>query len=311
MTACLDCTLRGARTTVRDNGMGDDDITMGLEDRGSGIFVCRACGQRYERTESLAEAPYLDRDYDLYFFQKLEPVLPRAPPPVSPPKPPHPPEPSAEDEDSSLRCPKCRSWDVTAEGWYEVTKLECQTCGHSGFVDWTDDTWDVNEQEREDRRKAAQAQPSPTPPRLEPTPAPPKSTPPQPLFAEPTKLVNPGCASCGGQDAMAAWASLHAQHMASPVREVHFGIDLKQCGCGQPWVVVFAERVDYRDGDDAQTWLAVPVTPDEASVLTTCEPSRVPGGVAELGRDRRFLLRSNFSPEIAWRDSGFSIPPHH
>lgn len=241
MSACLDCSMRGACTTVRDHGMGGVDISLGLEDRGDGVFACRACGQRYQRTETLAEAPYLDRDYDLYDFQKLEPVLPGAPP-VLPPRSTRPPQPRAE----------------------------------------------------------------------EPRPAPPRQAPPtpQPVFAEPQKRVSPGCTNCGGQDAMAAWASLHARHVASPVREPHFEIELKRCTCGQAWVVVFTERVDFRDGDDVQTWLAVPVTPDEAKVLSTCEPSRVPGGVAELGRDRRFLMRSTFSHQIAWRESGFAIPPH-
>jgi hypothetical protein len=71
------------------------------------------------------------------------------------------------------------------------------------------------------------------------------------------------------------------------VREVHFGIDVKRCVCGQPWVVVFTERVEHRDGADEQTWLAVPVTDSEVSALTTREPSRVSRGVAELGRSRR------------------------
>ena len=40
--------------------------------------------------------------------------------------------------------------------------------------------------------------------------------------------MSPGCANCGSRDATTAWASLHALHVASPVREVHFGIDVKQ-----------------------------------------------------------------------------------
>jgi hypothetical protein len=110
--------------------------------------------------------------------------------------------------------------------------------------------------------------------------------------------------------AQRAWASLHNQHVVSLVHEVHFDIDVQRCACGQPWVVVFTERVDHLDGNDDQTWLAVPVTDAEVSVLTTCDRSHVPRGVAELGRDRRFLMRSNALPEIAWRDRGFAILPH-
>jgi hypothetical protein len=296
MSACSACALRDATTTVRDHGMGGVDSTLGLDDQGGGIFACPACGQRYERTEDLSEVPFLYRDYDLYHFRKLEPVLAREAPPVRPPTPPTPPTPPAENEGSYLRCPKCRSRDVAAEALYEFTKLECRTCGNYDFLDWTDrDFWDSAEQDREDARQAARAQPKPAPP---------------PMFAEATGLTRPGCASCNGPDATAAWASLHAQHVASPVREVHFGVDVKRCTCGQPWVVVFTERVDHLNGDDDQPWLAVPVTGAEASVLTTCPPSRVPQGVAELGRARRFLLRSNTSPEIVWRDSGFAILPH-
>jgi hypothetical protein len=75
-------------------------------------------------------------------------------------------------------------------------------------------------------------------------------------------------------------------------------------------VVVFTERVDHLNGDDDKTWLAVPMTNAEVSVLTTRAPSRVSQDVAELGRSRRFLLRSNTLPAIAWRDSGFAILPH-
>lgn len=282
MIACSDCALREASTTVRDNGMVGVDLTLGLSSLGGRIFACPACGQRYEREEDLAEAPYWFRDYDLYHFRKLEPVLParssKAP---------------AENEGSSLRCPKCRSRDVAFEPSYEHTKLECRACGHYTYVDWTErDAWDSAEQDRED---AARAQPRPAPPSV---------------FAEAARLVRPGCALCGSLDAKTAWASLHTLHVASPVREVHFGIDVKRCTCGQPWVVMFTERVDFRDGNDDQTWLAMPVTDAEASVLTTCDPSRVSQGVAELGRNRRFLLRSNTSNTIAWRDSGFAIPPH-
>jgi hypothetical protein len=274
MTACPTCALRDATTTVRDNGMGSVDRTLGLDDRGGGIFACPTCGQRYERTEDLSEAPFLFRDYDLYHFRKLEPVLPSKPS-----------QPPAENEGSDLRCPKCRSRDVAFEPLYDVSKLECRACGNYAYVDWTDgDAWDSAEQ-----------QPKPAPPRG---------------LAGAGQLMSPGCTRCGSRDATTAWASLHALHVASPVREVHFGIDVKRCACGQPWVVVFTERVDHRGGEDDQTWLAVPVTSVEVSVLTTCAPSRVSQGVAELGRDRRFLLRSNTLPAAEWRDSGFTILPH-
>lgn len=145
MDACSACAQREAVTAVRDHGMGGVDVTLGLEDLGDRIFACPECGQRYERTESLAEPPYMFQDYDMYSFRKLEPVLPRAKPPVQPPKvapPPPPPQTPAEDEGSSLRCPQCRSSKVELEPLYDLTKFTCQTCNHSAFVDWTDrDEW--------------------------------------------------------------------------------------------------------------------------------------------------------------------------
>lgn len=293
MNACSACAMRDASTTVRDNGMGSVDLTMGLEELGNQLFACRTCGQRYERTEDLSEAPFLFRDYDLLHYRKLEPVLTRAAPPAQASPPPRPP---VEDKGSYPRCPRCHSWDVAFEPVYELTRLTCRGCGHDAFVDWTErDEWDALEQDREAARRAEREKPAAVPP---------------PVFAEVARLERPGCARCAGPDATAAWAALHAVHEASPVREVHFGIDVKRCACGQPWVVVFAERVDYRDGDDDQTWLAVPVTNAEVAVLTTCEPSRLSRAVAELGRDRRFLLRSNASGPASWREGGFAIPPH-
>ncbi|HVM68868.1 MAG TPA: hypothetical protein VM204_03420 [Gaiellaceae bacterium] len=194
----------------------------------------------------------------------------------------------------TLRCPKCRSTDVgenSDRSVFENHYIECSACAYGSYCDWMNmDEWLIIEQDRAASREARDAEAAPATPSLAPPPL--------------------GCEVCGGTDASAAWRAVERTHVRSLVREVHFGVDVKRCACGQQFVVVFTERVDHREGDDDQTWLALPVTEEEVARLAAADRSRVPGLVTELGVARRFLARSNRADAPWFRDGGFTVLPH-
>ena len=77
-----------------------------------------------------------------------------------------------------------------------------------------------------------------------------------------------GCSRCRGDDAAAAWTASRATRLRSLIEESHFSVQLTACRCGQRFATVFTERVDWSGGEDAQDWLMLPLTRDEAT--TTC-----------------------------------------
>jgi hypothetical protein len=181
------------------------------------------------------------------------------------------------------RCPTCRSLDAAIDldkSVFEIKYIFCRVCGYHSYITWDDeDEWLIVAQDRAAR--AAIASPAP-----------------------------PGCARCGAADTAAAWEAIEETHVTTFVDEVHFGIDVKRCACGQHFAVVFAERVDYRDGDDSQTWLALPVSAEEIAQLRAAERSQVSQMLGQLGGRRRFLGRASSSKIAWWSDEGFAIPPH-
>jgi hypothetical protein len=75
----------------------------------------------------------------------------------------------------------------------------------------------------------------------------------------------------------------------------------------------FTERIDWRGGEDDQTWLAVPVTPSEAVQLEGASEAERPALVHSLAPGRRFLERrfpTGGALSTAWRAGGFGIGPH-
>lgn len=122
-----------------------------------------------------------------------------------------------------------------------------------------------------------------------------------------------GCTRCLGDDTAAAWDAMHTARGASLLQESHFGIRLTACACGGQFAIVFTERVDWKDGDDDQDWLAVPITEDEATRLAACDEPALPSTLTDIARGRRFLVRSHpsgASMKLWWRDGGFMIGPH-
>lgn len=103
--------------------------------------------------------------------------------------------------------------------------------------------------------------------------------------------------------------------VAALVEESHFSIRVTACACGQEFAVVFTERIDWREGNDDQTWVSLPLTVGESAALRA-DAAGAEGALRSLALaviGRRFLVRAwteGPSPTAWWRTSGFGIGPH-
>ena len=122
------------------------------------------------------------------------------------------------------------------------------------------------------------------------------------------------CIQCAGAEAAAMWEAWpRFAHVADVVEESHFSIRIKACGaCGQRWVSVFTETIDWVDGDDPQYWSLLPVTEREAEELVALGEA-AEERIVELGRDRRYLQADHpkgKEKRILWAQGGLLIGPH-
>lgn len=120
-----------------------------------------------------------------------------------------------------------------------------------------------------------------------------------------------GCGDCYGDDPHAVWAYYRTglETDRSLVEESHFIVRLRRCrGCGQSYVWIFMESVDWRGGEDPQYRRVVPVTPAEAAALADLGED-VAAGLGALGRGRRHLATDwpSDAPEMTvyWTSVGF------
>lgn len=244
------------------------------------------------------------------------------------------------------RCPKCGSTDAgpdESRSAYEFTFMQCNGCKTGGLVDsWQRDSdWSLaidipinatdvpayvtplapgdgfyESMQAAKANASATATPAPKPaattppaPPATPTPAPPAT--PTPAVAGPPTALALGCERCFGADARTAWEAINTSTEASLISDVHFAVDIMACACGQRFAVVFTERVNYRDGGDDLTWLALPISSDEHARVARCGKRSVASVLTEIGVDRRFLVRNQAGGPVDawWRSSGFSIDP--
>ncbi|HSU13034.1 hypothetical protein [Longimicrobium sp.] len=127
----------------------------------------------------------------------------------------------------------------------------------------------------------------------------------------PGKAGGYGCVRCWPADADAAWEARQAlRREAEMADEPHFHVMVLACGaCGQRFLSVFIETVDWGNGDDPQHWSLLPLTAHEAAKLR--------GGLSApaleaLGRHRRSLRRDHPAGGAArafW-STGVATAPH-
>jgi len=104
------------------------------------------------------------------------------------------------------------------------------------------------------------------------------------------------CDACWPEDAEAVWAGVGGHRRgARLVEEPHFSVVVYACAaCGQRFVDVFCERIDWRDGQDPQSWLIVPVSEEEARALDGLSDAALERAIVAIAPKRRCLAVDHF-----------------
>lgn len=123
------------------------------------------------------------------------------------------------------------------------------------------------------------------------------------------------CACLGADGPDARDAIRQGPRIAELADASHFGAAISRCSrCSQHFLTLFCETVDWADGDDPQTWLAVPVTAEEAERLRAANVAGNESAVLSvLLGERRYLV--NDMPKgapatLAWITGPLYVPPH-
>jgi hypothetical protein len=118
-----------------------------------------------------------------------------------------------------------------------------------------------------------------------------------------------GCRACWPASADAAWAARSTLARTNElIDDSHLIVALLACpSCGQQFVSIFVEEIDWVDGDDPQRWMLLPVTDAEARDLARTGEASVESSVWRLAGGRRSLHRD--SPKggpivVSWRPGG-------
>jgi hypothetical protein len=123
----------------------------------------------------------------------------------------------------------------------------------------------------------------------------------------------PCCELCFPPEAEAAWAARSGlKFVADLIDESHYHVMVLACpSCGQHFVSVFTETIDWQDGDDPQYWSLLPLTAGESRRLVD-GPEPDNATLQSLGPSRRCLNLSHPKGQAArtsWT-KGLSIGWH-
>jgi hypothetical protein len=120
-----------------------------------------------------------------------------------------------------------------------------------------------------------------------------------------------GCRRCYGEDPQTVWA-YYEEGLAVEqelVGDSHFLVQLRRCAeCGQQFVWIFGEAIDWEGGEDAHRREIIPVSAAEAEAACKLNyPS-----LAALGLDRRYLetdwLTDATDPAVEWSTGELRLP---
>ncbi len=121
-----------------------------------------------------------------------------------------------------------------------------------------------------------------------------------------------GCEHCWPDAADAAWKARRI-HVAELIDESHYHVMILACPqCGQQFLWVFTEMIDWSEGDDAQYWAVVPITESESAELTRRGSELTETEISSFGSNRRSLLRNyptGKGPSESW-GKGIRVGPH-
>ena len=122
-----------------------------------------------------------------------------------------------------------------------------------------------------------------------------------------------GCADCWPESADDAWRAREFLDRDDLIDESHFIVALLRCPeCGQAFLSVFTETIDWQDGDDPQHWTVLPVTSSEAEALLEKKEQLTEQDLLGMGAGRRSLLLDapKGRPSALCWGSGLFIGPH-
>lgn len=124
-----------------------------------------------------------------------------------------------------------------------------------------------------------------------------------------------GCDRCWPADAETAWsARSKLVRDTELIDESHFHILILSCKqCTQRFISVFTEMIDWKNGNDPQLWILLPITDSETASLIQNRDSISEDEIKALGKGRRSLLRDfprdAKSPYTLW-GSGIFVGSH-
>ena len=104
-----------------------------------------------------------------------------------------------------------------------------------------------------------------------------------------------GCAQCWP---LAAETALEVSKSLTPGQDViddsHLGVMIRTCpSCGQHFVAVFLEHIDWQDGDDSQYWTLMPITEAESVDLLAMNKVAAIARLNGLPSQRRCLQKDH------------------
>jgi hypothetical protein len=124
-----------------------------------------------------------------------------------------------------------------------------------------------------------------------------------------------GCNSCWPSSAEGAWDARDRLKLEEDlVDESHYHVMILKClACGQRFISLFAEKVDWADGEDPQYWTTMPLTPRESADLCCRRGSLSERELTSLAPERQSLRRDYLKgadkPNLFWA-TGISFPAH-
>lgn len=123
----------------------------------------------------------------------------------------------------------------------------------------------------------------------------------------------PGTCVCQGSDAQAAW-EMHRSPTVDLIDESHLSVRLFRCvDCGQRFLQIFTELIDWDEGDDSQAWHVYPIDAEVARRLIARGEEVDEGFLLRLGVSCRHISRMfprGCHDSIEWRDGPLVILPH-
>lgn len=122
-----------------------------------------------------------------------------------------------------------------------------------------------------------------------------------------------GCMHCWAADAAAAWKAYGSTLVERVlVEEPHYLVSIRGCrDCGQRYVAVMTERIDWKQGNDPIHRIVMPIGDGERAMLEACTPWS-DGVLAGIGPRRQALnydWPEDADARVYW-DTGIRALPH-